>query len=359
MSNYASLHNHTEYSLLDGFSSPRDYLQRCSEIGIKSIAFTEHGNVYSMPYLEKLKKEFPDIKIIYGVEAYECFDINIKDKNSKYFHLILLCKNEKARISLNKIITKSNFEGKYFKPRVDLNMLKEYADDFIVSTACLASKLAREKDFEKCIEYVNEYKSVFKDFYLEMQSHESEEQAEYNKKILKLSEATNTKFIITTDSHASSKEELFYQNKFVQIAKDMETASEIYEGCYVQTAEEIHSIMDSQVGFENVEIGLKNTLEIDSKIENVVFPFREPTLPHFEYSSKFSSEKEYLKYLINVGISRREIPRTKEYFDRIRYEFDIITEMNFMYPAPMPLEHSTFPTNSGCFSSIFVMYLVM
>ena len=191
----SSLHNHTEYSVLDGFSHPKEYLDRARELGLKALAVTEHGNQYSWIYFDKLKKDYPEIKMIYGVELYECFDMHVQDANSKYFHLIALAKNEQGRIALNEIITKSNFEGFYYKPRVDLELLRPYADNLIILSACLASKLSRESDYKKCLDYVKEYKSIFPHFYLEMQSHKTADQEAYNKKILQLAHDTNTEFV--------------------------------------------------------------------------------------------------------------------------------------------------------------------
>ena len=261
---YSSLHNHSMYSLLDGYSTPEEYLERAKEIGLKAFAITEHGNEYSWCYFDKLKEKYPDIKMIYGVEMYECFDRSVCDKTTKYFHLVVLAKNEKGRKALNHLVTLSNLEGFYYKPRIQLSDFEGYGNDLVVSSACLASKLAREEDYQKCIEYVKEYKKIFPHFFLEMQAHSSPEQAEYNKKILRLANGTSTPFVITTDSHAAKQEDLYYQGQLVSIARDNETASEIYEGCYLQSVEEIHSVMDSQIGYENVELGLYNT--------NLVFP---------------------------------------------------------------------------------------
>ena len=94
----SSLHNHSEFSILDGFSHPEEYLQRASEIGLKAFAITEHGNEFSWVYFDKLKSKYPDVKMIYGVELYECFDMNVQDPNNKYFHLVALAKNEKGRM---------------------------------------------------------------------------------------------------------------------------------------------------------------------------------------------------------------------------------------------------------------------
>ena len=86
----SSLHCHSNFSLLDGFSSPEENLKRASELGLKAIAITEHGEVTSWPYYSELKDKYPDVKLLYGIEAYECEDREVKDKNSKYWHLIII-----------------------------------------------------------------------------------------------------------------------------------------------------------------------------------------------------------------------------------------------------------------------------
>ena len=330
----SSLHNHSMYSLLDGYSYPKEYLDKAKELGLKAFAITEHGNQYSWVYFDQLKKDYPDIKMIYGVELYECFNIKEKDKDNKYFHLIALAKNEKGRIALNEIVTKSNFEGFYYKPRVDLELLKPYANDLIISSACLASKLSKEEDYNKCIEYVKEYKSIFPNFYLEMQSHKSECQAMYNKKILNLAKDTNTEYIITTDSHVATKEELYYQARHVQIAHDSDTLSESYEGCYMQSDMEIHNIMDKQIGKMAVQIGLANTDKIADLIEDVNMPFQEPQLPTFPLPKGFKDNYEYILYLLEKGWKKRHIDEmTSEEQEirrkRIDYEMSVIHQMNF------------------------------
>ena len=292
---YSSLHNHSHFSLLDGYATPKEYMERAKEIGLKAFAITEHSNEYSWCYFEKLKKDYPEIKIIYGVELYEAFDMYEQDKNSKYFHLIAFARNENGRKALNKIVTASNFEGFYYKPRIDINLLKPYAKDLVISSACLASKIARESNYSKCIEYINEYKSIFPYFYLEMQSHSHEEQEIYNKKILQLSKDTKTPYIITTDSHAATKEDLYYQSRHVQIAHDSDTLSEVYEGCYLQSEEDIHNIMDKQIGKEAVDIGLLRTNEIAELIEEVKMPFQSPQLPTFPLPKEFNNNYEYYR----------------------------------------------------------------
>ena len=338
---YSSLHNHTYYSLLDGYGSPKEMLDRAKEIGLKAFAITEHGNVYSHIYFDLIKKDYPDIKMIYGCELYECEDITVKDKDNKYFHLICLVRNEQGRKDLNKVITKSNFEGFYFKPRCTVEDIKPYAENFVISSACLASKLARESDFEKCIEYINEYKEAFPHFFLEMQSHSHQDQCSYNQKILELSKRTNTPFIITTDSHAPKKEDLYYQDKLIQIGrkssnndKNAIENSEVYEGCYIQSEDEIHEIMDSQIGYENVCLGLKNTNKVADLIENVDMPFQKPQLPTFPLPDGYRDNNEFLWHLVRQGWKDRGYDNLSEDEQQVRrtrlnYEMGIIHSMGF------------------------------
>ena len=332
---YSSLHNHSMYSLLDGYATPKEYLERAKEIGLKGFCITEHGNAYSWCYFDKLKKDYPEVKMLYGVEFYECFNRDEKNKDSKYFHLIAIAKNESGRIALNELITLSELHGKYYRPRITIHDIAPYANDLIITSACLASKLSREDDYEKCVEYVHEYKSIFPNFYLELQAHgDNKDQELYNYKILQLAKDTETQWIITTDSHAATKEDLYYQGRLVQIAHDTETMSESYHDCYVMTEQEIHDILDQQIGVDAVNIGLDNTNKITDMCDVVDMPFQAPKLPTFPLPEGFTDNYEYLKHCINVGWDKRgfnmfDADKQKEYRDRLDYELSVIHQMGF------------------------------
>lgn len=338
---YSSLHNHDFYSLLDGYGSPKEMMEQAQKLGLKAYATTNHGNAYANIYYDLIKKDYPDVKMIYGCELYECDDIEIKDKDNKYSHLICLIRNEQGRKDLNKVITKSNFEGFYSKPRCTIQDLKPYAENFVISSACLASKIAREKDFQKCVDYVNEYKEVFPYFFLEMQSHKHQDQCNYNRKILKLSQTTDVPFVITTDSHAPTKEDLYYQDKLIKIGRNSanndKTAienSEVYEGCYMQSEEEIHECMDEQIGYDNVCLGLENTNKVADLIEDVDMPFQKPQLPTFPLPDGFSDNNEFLWHLVEQGWIDRGYDKLskeeqKERRDRLEYEMNVIHSMGF------------------------------
>lgn len=188
---------------------------------------------------------------------------------------------------------------------------------------------------------MNEYKSIFPHFYLEMQSHSHQDQCLYNQKILELSKITNTPFIITTDSHAPRKEDLYYQDKLIQIGrrstnndKNAIENSEIYEGCYMQTEEEIHECMDGQIGYENVCIGLENTNKVADLIEEVNMPFQKPQLPTFPLPDGYKDNNEFLWHLIKQGWKDRGYDKLDKESQQIRknrlnYEMSVIHSMGF------------------------------
>jgi DNA polymerase-3 subunit alpha len=185
------------------------------------------------------------------------------------------------------------------------------------------------------VEYVKEYKSLFPYFYLELQAHgNNQDQEEYNGKILQLARDTDTKWIITTDSHAATKKDLYYQGRLVQIAHDSETMSESYNDCYLMSEEEIHNILDAQIGTNAVNIGLANTNEIADMCDIVNMPFQSPKLPTFPLPEGFNDNYEYIKHSIEVGWQKRGFDKfnsakQKEYRERIDYELDVIHQMGF------------------------------
>lgn len=327
---FASLHNHSEYSMLDSMISPREMMDRARELGYKSIAITDHGSVYSHPYFEKIKGEYSEIKLIYGCEFYTCLDMNIKDKNSKYYHMVVLAKNDKGRKLINKLITESYEDGFYHKPRISIDRFPDNCEDIVVSTACLASILNRETNYEKCIDIIKGYKKKFKHFYLEIQSSTQQEQKDYNKKIISLSKDTKTKVVVTTDSHYLSKDDRTVHNIFVNIQKKDVDVFEGYNDAYMKSVEEIHDDLDNELGKNIVDWCIENTMEVANLVDNVDIPFGDPKLPHIDTPNGFSDNKEYIKHLCMEGMVERKLDlNNKEYLDRIDYELSVINGMDF------------------------------
>ena len=331
----SSLHTHSAYSLLDGFSMPEENMKRASELGLKALAITEHGEVTSWPYYSELQDKYPNVKLLYGIEAYECSDREVKDPDNKYWHLILIARNELGRQAINRLSTLGHLHGFYSKPRISLlDIAKEDTDNLIVTSACLASHLSREKDYEKCVVLVNEYKTVCKHFYLEIQAHDNTMQAEYNQKIMRLAKDTNTKVVVTNDVHAATKEDLKYQDVFVRIANDRETAAEIYDGCYFMSDAEIHAILDKQIGPDAASRCLQTTDEVADLCDVISMPWHEPELPKIQIPQPYASSAAYLRFLVKQGFVRRgcykfDYEKQRIYKQRIKEELEVIEKKDF------------------------------
>jgi DNA polymerase-3 subunit alpha len=322
-------------SLLDGFSSPEENLKRASELGLKAIAITEHGEVTSWPYYSELKDKYPNVKLLYGIEAYECEDREVKDKNSKYWHLIIIAKNEAGRQAVNRLSTLGHLHGFYSRPRITKeDIAKEDTNNLIILSACLASRLSRTDDYDTCVKLVQEYKSLFPHYYLEVQAHANGEQAKYNQKIMRLANDTHTKVVVTNDVHAATKEDLYYQDYFLRIAHDTETAAEIYEGCYFMSRKEQHEVLDSQIGYDAVEWCINNTDEVADLCDYVDMPWHEPELPKIEIPPQYSNSAAYLKDLVKEGWKKRgiekfDVEKQKIYHKRVDDELFVIEKKDF------------------------------
>ena len=321
--------------MLDGFSSPEENLKRASELGLKAIAITEHGEVTSWPYYSELKDKYPDVKLLYGIEAYECEDREVKDKNSKYWHLIIITKNEAGRQTVNRLSTLGHLHGFYSRPRITKeDIAKEDTNNLIILSACLASRLSKTDDYDTCVKLVQEYKSLFPHYYLEVQAHANSEQAKYNQKIMRLANDTHTKVVVTNDVHAATKEALYYQDYFLRIAHDTETAAEIYEGCYFMSRREQHEVLDGQIGYDAAEWCINNTDEIADLCDYVDMPWHEPELPKIEIPPQYSNSAAYLKDLVKEGWKKRgidkfDVEKQKIYRKRVDDELFVIEKKDF------------------------------
>jgi DNA polymerase-3 subunit alpha len=347
---YSNIHSHDFFSVLDGHSSPQEVLQRCSDLGLKATAVTNHGNEFAFYYYAKLKKDFPNVKVLYGVEFYEAFNYLEKDNENKYFHLIALAKNNKGIQAIHQLITKSNFNGFYYKPRIDLEQLKPFAEDLIITNACMGGKLGKFiNDYDKVLEYTREYQEIFGDnFYLELQCHSSESQILFNKTMLKVSKDTSIPYIITNDNHYTDKSKQNAHAYFVNINRDnadIENLTEIYDDCYIHDIDEMYFIIKkSGLTDEEITIGLENTNKI-ADLCNGEIEFGNPELPHIEVPNDFKSEEEWFQYLIMKGWNKYIVPNIKDglvyneysepvsvktYQDRIIEEFETMRNMGFI-----------------------------
>ena len=298
------LHVHTKYSLLDGMMHIEDIATRLKEIGQDTIAITDHGNLYAaVEAYSKLSKE--GIKVIEGCEVYICDDVNIKSKDSKYYHLILLSKNEIGRQNLNWLVSQSTLYKYYGKPRIDFNMLQDHYDGLICLSACMAGEVQRalmNNDIQSAENIALKYKKLFgDDYYVETQAHSGVEQQTLNKQLIGLANKLDIKYTVTCDSHYIRKEDQKYHNVFVQIGASRE-AGETYDDCYLQSEEDV--IRNSNSIREYIEQAIKTTHEIADKCENTI-PLSAPIIPHFPVPAPYKSELEYLKFLCNDGLKKK------------------------------------------------------
>lgn len=332
---FVHLHTHSAYSLLDSISRIENIVKKVKNLNQNAVAITDHGNVFaSIKAYKECKKQ--NIKFIYGCECYICNDIKIKDKNNKYYHLILLAKNEQGRLNLNKLVSLSRLEGFYYKPRIDFELLKKYKEGLIVLSACLAGEIQKylqNNNYQKAKKIASKYKQEFgDDYYLEFQSHSDIEQLKLARQVIDLAKELKIPYVVTADSHYINKEDQELHSLFVQIGQERE-AGETYNDCYIQSEEDIKKILKNTLTDEEIQIAINNTVEIANKC-NVQIPLSPPQIPHVDVPKKFKNEEEYLKYLCNKGWKQRNLHKLppdeqKKYKDRLYYEFNAIKEMGF------------------------------
>ncbi|RNB59414.1 DNA polymerase III subunit alpha [Brevibacillus gelatini] len=352
MGKFSSLHNHTYFSLLDAVMSPEELVQQAHDLGFNAVAITEHGNMFSYVRGYKKAKEL-GIKFIAGCEVYETTDMDYKEKDSDRYHLILLAKSEEGLKNLFRIVSEGNTRGFYGKPRVDLKTIAKYSKDIIAMSACLGGRISRllYRSWCKCCGgdscenftpkwdeakvWVNKYKEVFGDnFYIELQSHDTKDQAEANKRLLKLAQDTSTKYTITFDTHLRDGSELQkdIHRKFIQIGQDREVG-ETYEGCWQTDIETIHQVMDKQIGYDAVEIGIATTDEIAEQC-NLEIKLHQNLMPHIKIPKGFQNEQEYLKHLVKEGWKKRgfdKLPpeKKRQYRNRLLNEFEVLDYLGY------------------------------
>lgn len=330
------LHTHTKYSLLDGMMHIEDIAERLKEIGQDTIAITEHGNLYSnVEAFSKLSKE--GIKVINGCEVYICDDVNVTNKDSKYYHLILLCKNEQGRLNLNWLVSQSTLHKYYGRPRIDFKMLEEHHEGLICLSACMAGEVSRalENNDDRLAESIAlKYKKLFgEDYYIEYQAHEVMEQQQLNVKLINLANKLGIKYVVTCDAHYVRPEDEKYHNIFIQIGSQRE-AGEIYKDCYLQSEQDV---IDKCISAQQyTQQAIATTHEIADKCENTI-PLSAPIIPHVPVPNGYKSELQYLQYLCNKGFKDKGFDKwTKEQWkhyltDRIYKDDGTVEEVELVH----------------------------
>ena len=329
-------HVHTKYSLRDSIIDYDDLIDRLKKINQNTIAITDHGNIHaSVSIYKRLKDE--GMKYIHGCEMYICDDVSIKDQNNKYYHLVVLCKNETGRINLNKLITQSNLpENFYNKPRIDFSMLKKHKEGLLIQSACMAGEISKfilQDDISEARKRALLYKQEFgDDYYLEIQARNDKTQIYLNKEIIKLAKSLDIPLVVTTDAHYVSLEDKKYHDVY-SFNSSYKEEDEGYIDCYIQSEEEIREKLN-YIEKETVDNIIKNTHIIADKC-NIELPLSAPIIPHIETPPEYKNEKEWMVSICQKGFEARGINKLPSderqvYIDRYKYELHAVEEMGFI-----------------------------
>ncbi|MDO5649577.1 MAG: DNA polymerase III subunit alpha [Gallicola sp.] len=337
MVQFAHLHVHTAYSLLDGYSPIPELLDRCQELGMKSIAVTDHGSMFGVVqfYKEAVKR---GIKPILGCEIYTVNSDYLEKsaKNKRYNHLILLAENQEGYENLMKIVSLGYINGFYYKPRVDYSVLKQYHKGIIALSACLKGKVQEDlvfkNDYDKAKESALELQEIFgKDhFYLELQNHGMREDERILSEIPRISSETGIPLVATNDIHYVNKEDWKIHDIILAIQMGTTLEEKNNEGkmqyapgeFYLRSPEEMEDL------FGEYEEALENTVKIADRC-NVDLEFGNLHLPYFEIPKEHTNVS-YLRELTREGLEKRYTSLTDIIKERAEFELETIEKMGYV-----------------------------
>ena len=353
---FTHLHTHTEYSLLDGSNKIKEYVKRVKELGMDSAAITDHGVMYGViDFYKECKAQ--GIKPIIGCEVYVApdsrFDRELKGGEERYHHLILLAENNKGYANLCKIVSRGFTEGFYYRPRVDIEVLRQYHEGIICASACLAGEVPRlitKGLMEEAKAKVIEYDELFGhgNYFLELQDHGIPEQQIVNTALLNFSRQLDIPLIATNDVHYTYEEDVESHDVLLCIQTGKRVSDEDrlrYEGgqFYVKSEEQMAEL------FKYAPEAIENTHKIADRC-NVEIEFGNTKLPHFEVPEGYEPYT-YLEYLCNKGLEERYLSginegdseggnpdtsvisganREKELRERLAYELSVIKRMGYV-----------------------------
>ncbi|MCI8735900.1 MAG: DNA polymerase III subunit alpha [Lachnospiraceae bacterium] len=332
---FTHLHVHTEYSLLDGSNKIKEYVKRVKELGMDSAAITDHGAMYGVIDFYRACKE-EGINPVLGCEVYVApnsrFDREVTGGDDRYYHLVLLAENNKGYENLMKIVSRGYTEGYYYKPRVDMEVLREFHEGIIALSACLAGEVPRyiEKGLiEEAEQAALKYQECFgKDnYFLELQDHGIPAQSTVNTALIGMSRKLDIPLVCTNDVHYTYAEDVEPHDILlcIQTGKKLSDENRMrYEGgqYYVKSEEEMKGLFP--YAWEAVE----NTQRIADRC-HVEIEFGVTKLPKYEVPEGFDSWT-YLKYLCEKGMKER-YPEGGEGLDqRLSYELGVIREMGYV-----------------------------
>ena len=333
---FAHLHVHTEYSLLDGSNKIKECVARVKELGMNSVAITDHGVMYGVIDFYRAARA-AGIKPILGCEVYVApgsrFDKEaVGSGDDRYYHLVLLAENDLGYHNLMKIVSRGFTEGYYYKPRVDLEVLQEFHEGIIALSACLAGEVQKNilrGMYEEGKAAALRYQDIFGkgNFFLELQDHGMQEQQIVNQSLLRMSQETGIELVATNDVHYTYAED----EKPHDILLCLQTGKKLtdtdrmrYEGgqYYLKSPEEMQRL------FPYAREAIENTGKIAKRC-NVEIVFGEQKVPEYDVPEGYTAVT-YLNHLCEEGLKRRYPNITKELRERLDYELKTIENMGYV-----------------------------
>ncbi|MBN1891195.1 MAG: DNA polymerase III subunit alpha [Clostridiales bacterium] len=336
---FTHLHLHTEYSLLDGAIRIRDLAKRLKELGMSSCAVTDHGVMYgAVDFFRFMQEE--GIHPILGCECYVAPRTRFLKEGAQDrepYHLVLLAENQEGLINLNRLVSKGFTEGFYYRPRLDIDLLREYHEGLIAMSACLAGEVPQaimKEQFAKAKEVALNYAEIFgKDnYFLEIQSNQIPAQARVNQHLIRLSGETGIGLVATNDCHylyqsdAEAHDVLLCMQTGKRVS-DTERMRMPTPDFYVKSEAEMMEY------FSNVPSAIENTAKIAKRCR-AGYTFGRIHLPSFEIPSSFDDHEDYLRTIAQEGLLKRladtnNSEQLDEYNERLSYELGIINKMGY------------------------------
>lgn len=347
---YTPLHVHTSRgSLLDSTNTPKSLVARAKELGLKSLAITDHG--YCSNHVDFYKECIANgIKPILGMEGYIANDMTIKDREQGFYHIILLAKNNKGYRNLLKISSLGHTKGFYYKPRVDLKTIRELnlGEGIVALSACLAGELPqmilKEAPLYDLKQKVKEYQNTFEDFYLELQptnttdNEQTQTQQYVNFALAQIAHVLDIDLVATSDCHFTNKEDFDLHNVFIQISQDRD--NEVYENCWLKSYDEMlngnYFGADKSTNEEykrNIEaiMSVTNDIANDCTVE---LEMGKSYIPSAELSNGRTKESQILELIVqgckNRGFDKFDKDKKELYWNRIKSEYKVLEAKGFI-----------------------------
>ena len=333
---FTHLHVHTEYSLLDGSSKISELLPRAKELGMDSLAITDHGVMYGVIDFYKKAKEV-GIKPILGCEIYVApgsrFDREQSRGEDRYYHLVLLAENDQGYKNLMKIVTRGFTEGYYYRPRVDYEVLEQYHEGIIALSACLAGEIPNKilkEDYEGARAAARRMNELFGqgNFFLELQDHGLRDQTQVNSVIMRMSKELDIPLVVTNDVHYIKEEDAVPHDILLCIQTGKLVTDEDrmrYEGgqFFLKSEEEMQRV------FPYAKEAMENTHKIAERC-NVNIVFGQQKVPKFDVPEGYDAYS-YLQELCETGLKKRYgDPPPQELKERLDYELTTIRNMGYV-----------------------------